>query len=80
MPPIERTEKMTLRLTEGESAIVDQLGRRLGINRSGVMRMALLRLAKIEGVDIPSGNEIDHPHHKPKPPEPKHPRPTKKLR
>jgi hypothetical protein len=52
MPPVERTEKMTLRLTQDEAHLRDALAKRLGVNSSGVMRMALLRLAEAEKIAL----------------------------
>ena len=52
MPPIERTEKMTLRLTTDEALPRDAFAKDLGVNPSGVLRMGLLRLAKIEGISL----------------------------
>ena len=46
-----RENTMTLRLTDEEVDLRDQLARQHGINGSGVMRMALRRLAKLEGVE-----------------------------
>jgi hypothetical protein len=47
-----RIERMAVRLTEEEAKIRDALARRLGIDASGVMRMALLRLAQAEGITL----------------------------
>src|SRR5258708_1553152 len=61
MPPIDRTEKMTLRLTPDEILLRDALAKRLGINSSGVMRMALLRLAEAEKITLETQKERPHP-------------------
>jgi hypothetical protein len=50
MPPIERTEKMTLRLTTDEALLRDVPAKHLGVKPSGVLRMGLLSLAKAEGI------------------------------
>jgi hypothetical protein len=52
MPPIDRSEKMTLRLTKEEAKLRDALAVKLGVNPSGVLRMALLRLGTAEGVAV----------------------------
>lgn len=52
MPPFERTQKMTLRLTPEEVAMRDALAKELGINISGVLRMGLRELARIRGVNV----------------------------
>lgn len=57
MPPIDRTEKMTLRLTPDEVLLRDALAKRLGINPSGVLRMALLRLAEAEKITLETQKE-----------------------
>lgn len=49
MPPIERTEKMSIRLTTEELKLRDALAKHFGIDSGGVMRMALLKLAREEG-------------------------------
>lgn len=53
MPPIERTEKMSLRLTAEELKLRDVLAKHFGIDSGGVMRMALLKLAREEGITAP---------------------------
>lgn len=53
MPNPVREVKMTLRLTEDEARLRDALADHLGIDASGVLRMALLKLARIEGVVAP---------------------------
>jgi hypothetical protein len=60
MQPIDRSEKMTLRLTKEEAELRDALSVRLGVNPSGVMRMALLRLGTAEGV-VPLAKEKPDP-------------------
>lgn len=50
MPPIDRSEKMTLRLTKEEVRLRDDISAKLGISVSGVMRMALRRLGSAEGM------------------------------
>lgn len=57
MPPIDRTEKMTLRLTPDEISLRDALAKRLGINPSGVLRMGLLRLAEAEKITLEKQKE-----------------------
>lgn len=53
MPNPAREIKMTLRLTEEEARLRDALADHLGIDASGVLRMALLKLARAEGVAAP---------------------------
>lgn len=60
MQPIDRSEKMTLRLTKEEAELRDALSVRLGVNPSGVMRMALLRLGTAEGI-VPLTKEKPDP-------------------
>ncbi len=52
MPPIERTEKLTLALSTDEASLRDAFAKHLGVNPSGVLRMGLLRLAKTEGISL----------------------------
>ena len=50
---MSRSEKMTLRLTPEEAALRDALADHLGVNEAGVMRMALLKLGRAEGIAAP---------------------------
>ena len=50
---IARTHIMTLRLSDEELKLRDLLAEHLGINEAGVMRQALLRLARAEGIELP---------------------------
>ena len=50
MPPDARSKTMTLRLTDEEVYLREQLATLNGIDGSGVMRMALRKLAKQEGI------------------------------
>jgi len=53
MPPIERSEKMSIRLSLEEVELRDALAHHLGIDHAGVMRMALLKLARSEDITVP---------------------------
>lgn len=53
MAHIERSVQMSIRLSPIEAALRDALAEHLGIDHAGVMRMALLRLARAEGVIVP---------------------------
>lgn len=57
MQPVDRSEKMTLRLTTEEAKVRDELARRLGTNASGVMRQALLKLGESMGVILPDAKK-----------------------
>lgn len=59
MPPIDRAEKMTIRLTDGELKVRDEISRRLGISASGTMRQALLKLGESMGIVLPETKEPD---------------------
>ena len=61
MPPVDRTEKMTIRLTPDECALRDALAEYLGVNPSGVMRQGLLRLARAEGIVLPETKKTPDP-------------------
>lgn len=51
--PLDRPEKMTIRLTHEEAKLRDELADHLGVDGSGVMRMGLLKLARAEGIPVP---------------------------
>lgn len=51
--PLDRPEKMTIRLTHEEAKLRDELADHLGVDGSGVMRMGLLKLARAEGIAVP---------------------------
>lgn len=53
MPPIERPEKMSIRLSREEAELRNELAHHLGIDHAGVMRMALLKLARSEDISAP---------------------------
>lgn len=59
MPEL-RSEKMTLRLTPEEALLRDTLAAHLGVNEAGVMRMALLKLARAEGIAAPKEKSRTH--------------------
>jgi hypothetical protein len=61
MPPIERTEKMSVRLSRDEVNLRDALSRHLGVDHAGVMRMALLKLAREEGIIVPETTKAARP-------------------
>lgn len=50
----ERAHQITLRLNEEEIALRDELARRHGIDGAGVLRQALHRWAREEGVQAPT--------------------------
>jgi hypothetical protein len=57
MPPVERSEKMSIRLSRDEAELRDALSKHLGVDHAGVMRMALLKLARAEGVTVPEAKK-----------------------
>jgi hypothetical protein len=57
MPSTQRSEKMSIRLTHEEAQLRDELSKHLGVDHAGVMRMALLKLARAEGVSVPDPRE-----------------------
>jgi antitoxin component of RelBE/YafQ-DinJ toxin-antitoxin module len=44
---------LNMRLDPVTEAVIDALGEKLGLNRSAVVRMAVRRVAEMEGVEIP---------------------------
>lgn len=50
--PAERKEVMTVKLSTEEIELRDVLAEHLGIDGSGVMRMALLELGRARGFDL----------------------------
>ena len=44
---------MSLRLSSNEARIRDLLSEHLGVDQAGVMRQALLRMARAEGITLP---------------------------
>ena len=52
MASTERSVQMSIRLSEEESELRDKLAHHFGIDHAGVMRMALLKLAREEGITL----------------------------
>jgi hypothetical protein len=50
MPPMRRA---TWREDPDTAALLDRLSARLGLTRVGVLRLAVRRLAQLEGVELP---------------------------
>lgn len=53
MPPIERTNVMTVRLSDAEVEFRDAVAEHLGTDGSGVMRQAMLKLGRDLGFEFP---------------------------
>ena len=53
MPQDERKNKVSVRLDDEEVALRKALARRYGIDGSGVLRQALRRWAREEGITVP---------------------------
>jgi hypothetical protein len=52
---------MTVRMTPEEESLRDSLAAHLGTDGSSVMRMALLKLARQEGITAPETVKAPHP-------------------
>jgi hypothetical protein len=50
MQSVDRSTKMTLRLTDAEAEVRDKIAVRIGSNASGVMRQALLMFGESLGI------------------------------
>lgn len=57
MRPIERPVQASVRLSDDEAALRDALALHLGVDHAGVMRMALLKLAREEGISVPEAKK-----------------------
>lgn len=67
MHPLERHEKITVRLSDEENSLLQQLTTHLGIDQSGVMRQGLLKLAREEGIVAREAARESKPKPAPKP-------------
>jgi hypothetical protein len=52
MASTERSTQMSIRLSDHEVQLRDKLAHHFGIDHAGVMRMALLRLARSEEISV----------------------------
>ncbi len=51
----EKQAFLNMRLDAQTAAVIDALEDKLGLNRSDIVRLAVRRLAELEGIEIPRG-------------------------